>query len=188
MFLAQADGQSEHNPIIPLWEELVVGGVAFALLVWVLMKFVLPRMEEMYQRRVDEIEGGLKRAAEAQAEADRLLEQYRQQLAEIRTEAARIRDDARADAAAIREETLARAREEAERVVAAGREALATERERLLRELRSHAGELAVELAGRIVGEALADEARRNRSVERFLAELEAGGDTAGETAAAGAR
>src|SRR5512138_3184336 len=119
MFLAQAEEHAEHNPILPLWEELVVGGVAFTLLGFVLMKFVLPRMEEMYQRRVNEIEGGLNRAAEAQAEANRLLEQYQQQPAEIRTEAARIRDDARADAAAIREETLARAREEAERVIAA---------------------------------------------------------------------
>lgn len=178
-FLAQEGEQAEHPPILPIWQELVVGGVAFALLVWVLMRYVFPRMEQMYQQRVEEIEGGLQRAAAAQAEANQLLEQYRTQLAEIRTEAARIRDDARADAAGIKDDMLAQAREESDRVIAAGREALAAERERLLRELRSYAGTLSVELAGRIVGEALADEARRAGTVERFLAELEAGGDAA---------
>ncbi|HLV58498.1 MAG TPA: F0F1 ATP synthase subunit B [Natronosporangium sp.] len=173
-----AQEHQEHNPIVPLWEEVLIGAIAFALLCFVLMKFVFPRMEQMYQRRVDEIEGGLQRAEAAQAEANRLLEQYRQQLAEIRTEAAKIRDDARADAAAMREDVLAKAREEADRIIAAGREALATERERLMRELRAYTGELAVELASRIVGEALADEARRSGTVERFLAELD--GDDGG--------
>ena len=40
---------------------------------------------------------------------------------------------------------------------------------------------LAVELAGRIVGESLEDEARQRRTVENFLAELEErSGSTAG--------
>ena len=94
MFLIAAEGgDSAHNPIVPIWQELVVGTVAFAVLCFVLMKFVFPRMEQTFQARVDAIEGGLKRAEVAQAEANELLEKYRAQLAEARTEAARIRDD-----------------------------------------------------------------------------------------------
>ena len=37
-------------------------------------------------------------------------------------------------------------------------------------------GTLAVDLASRIVGESLADEARRKGTVERFLSELETAG------------
>jgi hypothetical protein len=40
-------------------------------------------------------------------------------------------------------------------------------------ELRREVGRLSVELAGRIVGESLEDEARQRRTVERFLTELE---------------
>ena len=87
-----AEGEHDPNPIIPIWQEIVVGGIAFAILCYVLMKFVFPRMEETFRARVDAIEGGIKRAEEAQAEANRLLEQYKQQLAEARTEAASIRD------------------------------------------------------------------------------------------------
>jgi F-type H+-transporting ATPase subunit b len=169
-----AEAAEEHNPILPIWQELLVGTVAFALLVFVLGKFAWPRMEQMFQARVDAIEGGIKRAEERQAEANALFEQYQEQLANARSEAARIRDDARADAEGIKADVLARAREESDRVIAAGREALRAERETIVRELRSEVGTLAVDLASKIVGESLADEARQRGTVERFLADLDA--------------
>jgi F-type H+-transporting ATPase subunit b len=172
--------ESEHNPIKPIWQEIVVGGIAFVLLCWVLMKFVFPQMEKTFAARVDAIEGGIKRAEAAQAEANQLLEQYRAQLSEARTEAARIRDEARADAEGIRQDVLAKAREESDRIIAAGREQLVAQRESIVRDLRSEVGELAVELAGRIVGESLADEARSRGTVERFIAELDSAGSTGG--------
>src|ERR1700759_4370904 len=168
------------NPIIPIWQELVLGAIAFAIVAWVLIKFVFPRMEETFRARVDAIEGGIKRAEEAQAEANKLLEQYKAQLAEARTEAARIRDEARADAEGIRQEVLARAREESDRIIQAGNDQLAQQRESILRELRSEVGTLAVDLAGRIVGESLADEARSRGTVERFINELGPAGSAGG--------
>jgi F-type H+-transporting ATPase subunit b len=160
------------NPIVPIWQEIVVGLIAFTLLCWILMKYVFPRMEQTFEARVEAIEGGIERANKAQQEANALLEQYKQQLAEARTEAARIRDEARADAVGIRNDMLEQAREEADRIIAAGRESLHQERTMIVRELRAEIGSLAVELAGRIVGESLADEARRHATVERFIAEI----------------
>lgn len=179
LYLAAAteEGATVHNPIIPVWQEIVVGSVAFAVLCFVLMKFVFPMMEKTFQARVDAIEGGIKRAEAAQAEANELLEQYKAQLAEARTEAARIRDEARADAEGIRQDVLAKAREESDRIIAAGNEQLSAQREAIVRELRSEVGTLAVDLASKIVGEALADEARTRGTVERFIADL----DTAGQ-------
>lgn len=171
-FYLAAEG-AEHNPILPIWQEIVVGFVAFGLLCFVLLKFVFPQMEKTFKARVDAIEGGIQRAEAAQAEANELLAQYKAQLAEARTESARIRDEARADAAAIREEELTKARETAERIIAAGRETLATERQAIIRQLRTEVGTLAVDLASRIVGESLADEARRQGTVDRFLASLD---------------
>ncbi|MBG6069927.1 F0F1 ATP synthase subunit B [Micromonospora ureilytica] len=175
-FLAAEGGESTHNPIIPIWQEIVVGSVAFIVLCFVLMKFVFPRMEQTFQARVDAIEGGIKRAEAAQAEANQLLEQYRAQLAEARTDAAKIRDDARADAEGIRQDILAKAREESDRVIQAGKDALAAERATIVRELRAEVGTIAVDLASKIVGESLADEARRKGTVDRFLSGLESTG------------
>jgi F-type H+-transporting ATPase subunit b len=164
------------NVIVPHIPELIVGTIAFAILVYVMLKFVFPRMEATFQARVEAIEGGIKKAEEAQAEANRVLEEYRQQLAEARTEAARIRDEARADAVSIREDMLNKAREDSERIITAGREALQTERQTLVRQLRAEIGELAVQLAGRIVGESLEDEARQRGTIDRFMADLGDGG------------
>jgi F-type H+-transporting ATPase subunit b len=162
------------NPVLPIWQELVLGLIAFGVLYFVLWKFVFPRMEQTFKARVDAIEGGIKRAEERQAEANALFEQYKQQLAEARNEASVIRDRARADAEAVREDIQRQAQEERERIVAAGQEQLNQQRATLVRELRAEMGELAVDLASRIVGEALADEARRRGTVERFLTDLEA--------------
>jgi F-type H+-transporting ATPase subunit b len=175
MYLA-AEGGAGHNILLPPLAEIIVGLVAFGVVLFILVKFVFPRMEAMYQARVEAIEGGIKRAEAAQAEANKLLEQYKAQLAEARTDAAKIRDDARADAEGIRQDILAKAREESDRVIAAGKEQLAAERQTIVHQLRTEVGTLAVDLASRIVGESLADEARRKGSVDRFLTELESSG------------
>jgi F-type H+-transporting ATPase subunit b len=175
-----AEGTDVPNPIIPAWQEIIVGTIAFALLCYVLMKFVFPQMEKTFAARVDAIEGGIRRAEAAQAEANQLLEQYRAQLAEARTEGARIRDEARADAEGIRQDILAKAREEADRIITAGREQLAAQRESIVRDLRSEVGSLAVELAGKIVGEALEEEARSRGTVDRFIRELGEAGTAGG--------
>jgi F-type H+-transporting ATPase subunit b len=71
---------------------------------------------------------------------------------------------------------LNKAQEERDRIIAAGNEQLAAERQTIIRELRAEVGTLAVDLASRIVGESLADEARQRGTVERFLSDLEASG------------
>ncbi|HEY7271442.1 MAG TPA: F0F1 ATP synthase subunit B [Actinoplanes sp.] len=178
--LAAESGGEAPNPLIPPWQEIILGLIAFGLLCFVLMRFVFPQMEKTFAARVDAIEGGIRRAEAAQAEANQLLEQYRAQLGEARTEAARIRDEARADAEDIRQDLLGKAREESDRIIAAGRDQLAAQRESIVRDLRSEVGTLAVDLAGRIVGESLADEARRRGTVERFIAELDQAGTARG--------
>jgi F-type H+-transporting ATPase subunit b len=77
-------------------------------------------------------------------------------------------------------ELRTQAQEESDRIVARGEEQLATQRQQLVNELRGQIGTLAVELAGRVVGESLADDARRRGTVDRFLAELD-GMATAGD-------
>ncbi|MDQ1647628.1 MAG: F-type H+-transporting ATPase subunit b, partial [Cryptosporangiaceae bacterium] len=110
-----------------------------------------------------------------------LLEQYRAQLAEARTEAAAIRDEARAEGQRILEDMRTEARTESERIIARGYDQLAAQREHIVAELRGEIGRISVDLASRIIGENLADDARTAATVERFLTELE--GETTGTPA-----
>ena len=164
---------TQENPLIPPWGEVIIGTIAFVVLLLVMAKFVAPRFEQVFQARREAIEGGIERAEAMQAEAKAALEQYRAQLAEARGEAAQIRDQARAEGQQILEELRTQAQEEAARIVARGNEQLASQRQQVVNELRGQIGALAVDLAGRVVGESLAEDARRSGTVDRFLAELD---------------
>lgn len=161
------------NPIVPETSEVILGTVAFLLLLFVLWKYAVPRFEKLYEERSQKIEGGIAKAEAAQAEAQRTLEQYQSQLAEARGEAARIRDDARAEGQQIVEEMRTQAQAESERIVSQGEAQLNAQRSQIVAELRGELGRHAVDLAGRVVGESLEDEARRRGTVDRFLDELE---------------
>ena len=160
------------NPLIPPVGEIIVGVIAFAILYFVLAKFVFPAMEKTFQARREAIEGGIDRAQAMQAEAEEALEQYKAQLAEARTEAAQIRDSARAEGQQILEELRTQAQEESARIVARGEEQLAASRQQVVNELRGQIGTMAVQLASTVVGESLEDDARRRGTVDRFLDEL----------------
>src|SRR3954463_6899039 len=124
MLVHLAAEETGPNPVIPAAAEIIIGLIAFGILCAVLMKYVFPRMEQMFQARRDAIEGGIERANQAQEEAQRALTEYRRQLAEARTEAAQIRDNARAEGQRIIEELRAEAQSEANRIVQRGEEQL----------------------------------------------------------------
>src|SRR3954449_6547906 len=170
-----------HNPLIPPLGEIIVGLIAFAVVYFVFARFVAPRFEQVFRARREAIEGGIERAEAMQAEAKAALEEYRGQLAQARTEAAQIRDAARAEGQQIIDELRAQAQEESARIVARGEEQLASSRQQVVNELRVQVGALAVDLAGRVVGESLADEARRSGTVDRFLDDLDGMTATAGD-------
>jgi F-type H+-transporting ATPase subunit b len=161
------------NPLIPDLPELIIGIIAFLIVFAVLGRVLMPRITKTMAERTDAIEGGLKRADEAQAEARRTLDRYQAQLAEARHEAARMREAAKEEAAQIvgraREDALA----EAARVRESAQAQIAAERQQAMQSLRTEVGTLSVHLAGKIVGESLEDEARQRRTVDRFLEDLE---------------
>ncbi|MCO5993944.1 F0F1 ATP synthase subunit B [Actinoallomurus rhizosphaericola] len=179
MFLAEhaagllAENTKNPNPLLPDAAEMVVGIFSFLVVLFFLGKILVPRIQKALEERTDAIEGGIKRAEEAQAEAQRTLEQYQTQLAEARQEAARIREEAREQGAQIIAELRDQAQAEAQRLVDQAHTQIDADRQLAFTQLRTEIGELAIELAGRIVGESLEDEARRRGTVDRFLDELE---------------
>lgn len=173
LFIAAEAGGEAHNPLVPNIVELVIGSIAFFIVLFGLGRVLLPRITKTLEERANAIEGGIKRAEEAQAEAAQVLEQYRTQLAEARQEAGRLREQAREEGAAIVAEMRQQAQAEAARITAAASAQIEAERQAATVQLRSEVGRLAVDLAGKVVGESLTDDARQARVVERFLAELE---------------
>jgi F-type H+-transporting ATPase subunit b len=172
-FVRTADTAESHSLLIPEIPDLVWGSLAFIIILVIVVRVFVPRMTAMFDARADAIEGGLKRAEEAQAGAQQALENYNAQLAEARAEASRIRDAAREDAKKIRAELVEAAQADANRIVANAQTQIEAERTGALVSLRAEVGTLALDLASGVIGEALDDDKRATAYVDRFLADME---------------
>ena len=163
---------------------MIVGLIAFFIVFFALWKVLLPRIMKTLEERTDAIEGGLERAEEAQAEANRTGRAVQGPAGRGQARgcpAARAghgggRGDHRARCAR-------RRRSRQRRIIEAAQAQIEADRQQALASLRAEVGALAVELASKIVGESLEDEARQSRVVDRFLADLDAS-----QSAASGAR
>lgn len=172
-FLAAAEEETV-NPLIPAPYDIIWSAVIFVALLIVVGVFVVPRMNKALDARADAIEGGLKRAEEAQAEAAATKGEYESQLAEARAEAGRIREQARTEGAQIIAEAKEQAQAEAARIAANAQVQIEAERAAALVSLRAEVGSLALDLASNVIGESLSDDKKSTALVDRFLADLEA--------------
>jgi len=167
------------GPLLPdNWAEFVAGIVLFFIVWFIVAKKIVPTFEKTYEQRTAEITGGIEKAEKAQEQAAQALAEYQHQLAGAREESGRIREDARAQAAEIGIQIKQQATEEAARMVATAKLQIEAERMQAVQALRSEIGGLATELAGKIVGESLADDERAKRTVERFLEALDSQTET----------
>jgi F-type H+-transporting ATPase subunit b len=163
----------QSSPLAPDGGELIIGAVAFLIVFAVLAGVLLPRIAKTLEERADAIEGGQRRAGDAHAEAARVLEQYQAELAGARREAARQREAAREQGARIVAENRDQAQAEARQLIQTAHAQIEAERQQALATLRNEVGDIAVELASRVVGEQLQDTAAQRGTVDRFLAEVE---------------
>lgn len=159
--------------LFPASYDLIWGGLSFLIVLVLFWKFVLPRMKAVMAERTDLIEGGIARAEALQEEARADLERYRQALAEAREEAAAIRTQAQADRRAIVDEARAEAAAAAAALTAAAEAAIERDRAQVVGQLTTQVGALAVDLAGKIVGQTLSDDSRVRQTVDEFIADLE---------------
>ena len=165
-----AEGESQ-NPVLPAPAELIWGAIAFFVLLFVVLRLVWPSVDETYRKRTESIEGRLDKAEREKAEADRLLEEYRRRLAAAEEETQRIIEEGRSTAERLRREIRGKAEEEAARELERAREAIRAERDQAMRDLRREVGSLAVELAGRVLGNSL-DRDRQLRLIDQYIDEL----------------
>lgn len=163
------------TPMLPHTGELVFGIVMFLIFFYLIWKFVFPKLETAYTDRVEAIEGDMSRAERALAEAEEKKRQYEALLADARREANQMRERGREEGAQIIADMRAEATAEAQRIIDTAHRLVEAERVAVLAELKGDVGRMSTDLAGRIVGESLEDEARQSGVIERFLQELEDG-------------
>lgn len=175
--LAAAAEEEETRIHIPHTDELIWGSIAFLFIFAFLAKFAFPKVKEMLEQRTQKIKGDLEGAERIRSEADQMLEQYRQQLAEARTEGNKIIEEAKRTAEAMRRDLEARAQQEASEIVARARADVGRERDRALQELRATVGELSIDLATKVIERELSDVESHRSMVQRVIDELATAGN-----------
>ena len=151
--IASGAESSEFNVLAVPIGELIIGTVAFLIVFFVLGKLLLPKISKALEEREQAIEGGLKKAEEAEAESARLAGEL-------------VEDHARRAAAA---------------VTASAQAQIEQEKNKAGSDLQRNVGAIATDLAGRIVGEVLTDNATAQGVVDRFISELEAASGSNGK-------
>jgi F-type H+-transporting ATPase subunit b len=177
--LLQEAAEHAPNPLLPEPVELIVGAITFLVVFALLSRFAFPQLNRMLEARTGKIQGDLERAEQARREAEEELARYREQLANARDEANRIIEEARRTADQLRKDLQAKAEQEAQQIVARAQEEIRAERDRVFQELKTQVGEIAVELAGRVVAKEL-DRAAHERLIDEFIDQVASGGDGRG--------
>jgi F-type H+-transporting ATPase subunit b len=162
----------ESNFLVPNGTFLVEL-LAFAILVWIFGKYLIPPINRAMTARQEAIRNEFAELDEAKAEARKAEADYKEQLNNAKHEAARIREDAREQGAQIVQDARDKAQVEADRIIEHAHTQIEADRKAAFASLRRDVGSLATTLAGRIVGESMDDDERQGRVVERFLADLE---------------
>jgi F-type H+-transporting ATPase subunit b len=163
----------ESNFLVPNGTFLVELA-AFALLFFLLAKYVIPPINKAMTNRQEAIRTEFADLEKARADANAAEAEFKAQIADARHEAARIREEAREQGATIVAEMRQQGEAEKARIIENGHQQVSAERQQAVASLRAEVGTLATTLAGRIVGESLQDDERSSRVVDRFLADIDA--------------
>lgn len=176
-----AEGGESFNVLAVPIGELIIGTVAFLIVFFVLGKLLLPKISKALDEREAAIEGGLKAAEKAKEDSARQAAQNQDELARAREEAAGIRAAAQAERADIIEKARSEAQAAAAAVTASAQAQIEQEKNKAGADLQRNVGAIATDLAGRIVGEVLTDNATAQSVVDRFISELESASGTNGK-------
>ncbi|HUP51710.1 MAG TPA: F0F1 ATP synthase subunit B [Longimicrobiales bacterium] len=159
-------GLYDINTGLSVWTLLV-----FAILVVVLGKFAWGPILNMVEEREKGIQAKLDEAAALNADAAKLLEQHREQLADARRQASELIAEGRTAAERVRKDIEEKARAEGQAIIERARAEIERERDAAIDMLRKESVDLALAAASKLMQENL-DQAKDRALVERFLGEL----------------
>jgi F-type H+-transporting ATPase subunit b len=150
LLTAEAGGE-KFNPILPETNEIIYGGLAFLVLFVVLSKVAMPAIRASLKAREDRVRDDLAAAESAKTEAQRVLDDYRRQLADARNEADRIIDESRRAADGVRKELMAKAESEAAELLARAQTDIEATVAKVRADLQHRVADLAITLAEKVI-------------------------------------
>jgi F-type H+-transporting ATPase subunit b len=146
--------------------------IVFGLSMFLLGKLAFPRIVEALDRRQHAIEESIDTAERIRGEAEQILAEYRERLAEARGQADEIVARARKTGEAAESELIAEARAKREEMMEQTRRDIEAETRRAILEIRAEVADMTVLATEKVTRKTLTD-ADHRRLVEEALAELD---------------
>jgi F-type H+-transporting ATPase subunit b len=146
--------------------------IAFGVTLWILWKLAFPRIGEALDRRQKAIEESIDTAERTKAEADALLQEYRERLTEAREQADEIVARARRAGENLQSESKVDAQRQREELMEQTRRDIDAETRRAIQEIRKEVADLTVLATEKVTRKTLTDDDQR-RLVEEALGELD---------------
>ncbi|MBQ9576151.1 MAG: F0F1 ATP synthase subunit B [Muribaculaceae bacterium] len=147
--------------------------VAFVCLYCILAKWAWPFIIKSMEERADLIDKGVAYAQEAKshldnakAEADKLVAKARNQQADILREASKMRNE-------LIEKARGEAADEAKKVAEAAQVSLEQSRKEAEKQLRAEVGDLALQIAEKVIRRNIAGDDAQKALVDQYLSEVE---------------
>lgn len=169
-FASEGEEAAGISAILPDMMEFVPMLIAFIILWIILGKFGWPAFNGMLEKRETTIREALKKSEEAQIESERVLAEYKTQLADAKAQSAQIVADARATAEAVKADITAKAQTEAADMIAKAKVAIEAEKKQAIADLQASVADVSVDVAARLIGEELTDDEHR-KIIERYVNE-----------------
>ena len=165
----------EPQPSLAVWTVVV-----FAGLFLVLRRFAWGPLLEALQKREEHLEHVLNETERARNESEKLLAEHRQRMAAAEGEVRTLIEGARKNAQAAYDETVRKAQAEAEASKQRAERDIASARDQALADIRTKAADLAVSVAGKVLGKTITGDDHR-RLVEAATHELPAANGRGGQ-------
>jgi F-type H+-transporting ATPase subunit b len=146
--------------------------IVFGVSMWLLSKFAWPRISEALDKRQRAIEESIDSAERTRREADSLLAEYRERLADARGQADEIVTRARRTGEAAEAEIVAEARTKREEMMEQTRREIEAETRRAIQQIRAEVADLTVAATEKVTRKSL-DADDQKRLVEEALSELD---------------
>ena len=146
--------------------------VVFLISMYILSKVAFPRIAEALDKRQKAIEDSIDTAERTRVEAEKILQEYRERLAEARQQAEDIVVRARKTAENNEAETIAEGKRKREELLAQTRRDIEQETRRAIQEIRNEVADLTVLATEKVTRKTLTD-ADQKKLVEEALSELD---------------
>jgi F-type H+-transporting ATPase subunit b len=154
---------------------LVVELLAFLLMLFLLGRYVYPRVISAAEARQKAIQAQLEAAERASQAAEERLQEISQRLDDARKQAQEMIDGASRSADQVRAELRRQGEEEAKRQVERAQRDIEAEKQKAIAALRGEVADLVATATERVLGETL-DRDRHRRLIDRAIEEVANGG------------